>query len=111
MWARGPAISPSPLWAPALAVGRRATALATPEQARYGRGAPTESSYSGVLECPCNSNFGGDPIFYPEAKTKLVEHVFSALPSGACQVGQKVGRSCDSRCPHRRFHSSTVASA
>ena len=42
-----------------------------PRQARYGRGAPHGTNYSGILECPCNSRFGGDPIFYPEAKTKV----------------------------------------
>jgi len=47
-----------------------------PKQARYGRkpvgsSGPSGSSYSGVLECPCTSRYGGDPAFYPTAKTKV----------------------------------------
>ena len=37
---------------------------------------PKGSPYSGILECPCNSRYGGDPIFYPEAKTKLITHKY-----------------------------------
>ena len=55
-------------------------------QARYGRAAPKGSPYSGILECPCNSRFGGDPIFYPDAKTKLVTHNYGVLPSGSCKA-------------------------
>ena len=69
-------------------------------QARYGRGPPAGSSYSGVLECPCNSNFGGDPIFYPEAKTKVIVHSFSALSSGTCQPGEKVATTSKPVGPH-----------
>jgi len=47
-----------------------------PKQARYGRqprgaSGPGSSAYSGVLECPCTSRYGGDPIFYPAAQTKV----------------------------------------
>merc|ERR1719181_182134 len=30
-----------------------------PKQARYGRGIPKDTNYSGILECPCNSRYGG----------------------------------------------------
>eukprot|EP00966_Prymnesium_polylepis_P097728 2263598-Prymnesium_polylepis.1 len=68
----------------------RARASRIASQARYGRGAPPGSPYSGVLECPCNSNFGGDPIFYPTARTKLISHAYAALTSGACSTAQRV---------------------
>jgi hypothetical protein len=41
-----------------------------PKQARYGRGIPESgplSQYSGVLECPCTSDFGGDIQVGPAA--------------------------------------------
>jgi len=42
-----------------------------PKQARYGRGVPPGgTNYSGLVECPCTSRFGGDPLFYPQAHTK-----------------------------------------
>lgn len=56
-----------------------------PKQARYGR--PWEganSSYSGILECPCNERFAGDPIFYPHAQTKMPLNLYVGLPSGSC---------------------------
>jgi len=61
-----------------------------PKQARYGRGA-SGASNSGILECPCNERFGGDPIFYPDAKTKLIERKFKVLSSGSCgDIGSSV---------------------
>jgi len=58
-----------------------------PKQARYGRHVKA-SNYSGVLECPCNSRFGGDPIFYPDAQTKYHEHQYDVLANGgACAAG------------------------
>jgi hypothetical protein len=52
-----------------------------PRQARYGRGwggvdgtPKNPGHYSGILECPCNSRYGGDPSFYPQAQTKVVTH-------------------------------------
>jgi len=60
-----------------------------PKQARYGRHV-TESLYSGVLECPCNSRYGGDPIFYPDAQTKVTERRYAALAGGACKEGERV---------------------
>jgi hypothetical protein len=47
-----------------------------PRQARYGRkphgtSGPSSSAYSGVLECPCTSRYGGSPFYYPDAKTKV----------------------------------------
>lgn len=61
-----------------------------PRQARYGRGIPKGTNYSGVLECPCNGRYGGDPMFYPDSKTKIVEHKYTALDSGTCAAGQAV---------------------
>ena len=59
-----------------------------PKQARYGRRIG-HTNYSGVLECPCNSRFGGDPIFYPGAQTKLIEHKYSVMPNGgACPASE-----------------------
>jgi len=65
-----------------------------PRQARYGRGwggvnAPNKAPnhYSGILECPCNSRVGGDPVFYPEAKTKILTHSVLTIPSGTCKQG------------------------
>lgn len=47
-----------------------------PRQARFGRGTPEEESvYSGLIECPCTSRFGGDALIYGETtKTKIVNH-------------------------------------
>jgi len=61
-----------------------------PRAARYGRGwqgvdkPALASNYSGILECPCNSRYGGDPVFYPEAGTKQISHDYAALPQGSC---------------------------
>eukprot|EP00441_Pelagodinium_beii_P019960 CAMPEP_0197660388 /NCGR_PEP_ID=MMETSP1338-20131121/50813_1 /TAXON_ID=43686 ORGANISM="Pelagodinium beii, Strain RCC1491" /NCGR_SAMPLE_ID=MMETSP1338 /ASSEMBLY_ACC=CAM_ASM_000754 /LENGTH=908 /DNA_ID=CAMNT_0043237725 /DNA_START=30 /DNA_END=2756 /DNA_ORIENTATION=- len=55
-----------------------------PRQARFGRPAPKGTNYSGILECPCNSRFGGDPMFYPDSKTKIVSHNYLAVSSGTC---------------------------
>ena len=66
-----------------------------PRQARYGRGwggvrgtPQNPGHYSGILECPCNSRFGGDPMFYPEAKTKIMTEKIMAITSGSCAAGQ-----------------------
>lgn len=62
-----------------------------PKQARYGRGIPAVgTNYSGLLECPCNTRFGGDPVIYPDTKTKQVEHEFSALAAGTCNAGESL---------------------
>jgi len=67
-----------------------------PRQSRYGRGwggltGPPKDpgAYSGILECPCNSRYGGDPQFYPSAQSKIVTSAFKAIPSGACAAGQE----------------------
>ena len=66
-----------------------------PRQARYGRhwggvrGTPQKPGhYSGILECPCNSRYGGDPLFYPTQKTKIIEDKIMAIESGSCAHGQ-----------------------
>eukprot|EP00854_Cymbomonas_tetramitiformis_P025130 gene25130-30667_t len=62
-----------------------------PKQARYGLGIPLEgTNYSGILECPCNSRYGGDPAFYPEAGTKTTEHKFLAQGAAKCPAGEAV---------------------
>ena len=60
-----------------------------PKQARYGRPV-SAANYSGVLECPCNSRFGGDPLFYPNAQTKVTQHLYPALVNGTCESGQAI---------------------
>jgi hypothetical protein len=66
-----------------------------PHQSRYGRGwggltgPPTDPGhYSGILECPCNSRYGGDPVFYPHDRTKVLENKIMAIPDGTCSKGQ-----------------------
>jgi len=59
-----------------------------PKQARYGR-TEKQSNYSGVLECPCTDRYGGDPIFYPDAASKVAVHSYSGLPSGSCGAGDR----------------------
>lgn len=61
-----------------------------PRQARWGRGVPKDTNYSGVLECPCNGRFGGDPVFYPGGKTKIVAHTYSTQTAGQCQASQQI---------------------
>ena len=57
-----------------------------PKQARYGLGIPKGGSpYSGVLECPCNSRFGGDPSIYgANTKTKIITHHYSSIANASC---------------------------
>ncbi|EOD05979.1 hypothetical protein EMIHUDRAFT_453585 [Emiliania huxleyi CCMP1516] len=64
-----------------------------PRQARYGLavaglvpggpkgGVPGATNYSGLLECPCNGRYGGDPAFYPDGGkggSRTRAHVLSA---------------------------------
>lgn len=59
-----------------------------PRQARYGRGIPAGTNYSGILECPCNGLYGGAPQFYANQTeaggngTKDISHSFSAINGG-----------------------------
>jgi len=56
-----------------------------PRQAHFGRGIPKEgTNYSGLLECPCNSRYGGDPAIYPGTKTKIPTHDYTVVSSGTC---------------------------
>eukprot|EP00325_Prymnesiales_sp_UTEX-LB-985_P010507 CAMPEP_0174696172 /NCGR_PEP_ID=MMETSP1094-20130205/2390_1 /TAXON_ID=156173 /ORGANISM="Chrysochromulina brevifilum, Strain UTEX LB 985" /LENGTH=884 /DNA_ID=CAMNT_0015892883 /DNA_START=17 /DNA_END=2671 /DNA_ORIENTATION=+ len=66
-----------------------------PRQARYGRPAEAGTNNSAILECPCNSRFGGDPIFYPDAGTKYTEHNVATIPSGVCRAGQRFSKAED----------------
>lgn len=62
-----------------------------PKQTRFGRGVPKGTNYSGVLECPCNSRYGGDPMIYGDgSQTKIVQHKYAPLSSGNCAPGQSV---------------------
>jgi hypothetical protein len=75
-----------------------------PRQARYGRGwggvngtPKNPGNYSGILECPCNGRYGGDPIFYPTEQTKVLTRSITAIPSGApCGDGKgfKTAETC-----------------
>lgn len=65
-----------------------------PKQARYGLGIPEGSNYSGILECPCNSRFGGDPAFYPDAGTKIIVSHVEAVGAG-CKVSEAIGKADD----------------
>ena len=56
-----------------------------PKQARYGRGIPEGTDYSGLLECPCTERYGGDPIFYPDANTKIITNSYVLKSSGLCK--------------------------
>ena len=57
-----------------------------PRQARYGLGMPKGGSpYSGILECPCNSRFGGDPSIYgSNTKTKTIAHHYTTVSNTSC---------------------------
>lgn len=57
-----------------------------PKQSRYGIEMPKEMSpYSGLLECPCNSRFGGDPVYYgPNTKTKIIRHEYKVMANDSC---------------------------
>jgi len=61
-----------------------------PKQARYGRGIPDGgTNYSGVLECPCNGGYGGDPEYYGnQTKTKVQSHQYTAISAGSCAAAQ-----------------------
>eukprot|EP00928_Gymnodinium_smaydae_P061805 TRINITY_DN4579_c0_g3_i1.p1 TRINITY_DN4579_c0_g3~~TRINITY_DN4579_c0_g3_i1.p1 ORF type:complete len:919 (+),score=147.86 TRINITY_DN4579_c0_g3_i1:333-2759(+) len=62
-----------------------------PRQARWGRGIPKEgTNYSGLLECPCNGNYGGDPSVYGDIGTKQITHDYMTLGAGACEADQKI---------------------
>ena len=62
-----------------------------PRQARYGHGIPKGTNYSGILECPCNGRYGGDPAIYGEkTKTKVTTHEFSAQIAFPCAAGQGI---------------------
>ncbi|XP_045180973.2 uncharacterized protein LOC123540207 [Mercenaria mercenaria] len=57
-----------------------------PKQARYGLGIPKGGSpYSGILECPCNGRFGGDPSIYgKDTLTKSVKHHYICVSQASC---------------------------
>lgn len=58
-----------------------------PKQARFGLGIPADGSpYSGILECPCNSRYGGDPLIYgKDIKTKTISHHYQCVSQESCQ--------------------------
>lgn len=57
-----------------------------PKQARFGSEIPEGGSpYSGLLECPCNSRFGGDPIVYgKDSKTKILTQHYTIESQPSC---------------------------
>lgn len=62
-----------------------------PRQARWGRGIPAEgTNYSGILECPCNGKYGGDPAIYLDSQTKVVAHDYMTLGAGTCEAAHKL---------------------
>ena len=64
-----------------------------PKQARYGRKVIPEigTNYSGLLECPCNGKFGGDPMFYGNSTlTKTVTHNYMTLQTQQCESGETI---------------------
>ena len=62
-----------------------------PKQARYGRSyLAKDALYSGVLECPCTERWGGSPVFYPGAKTKV--------NGSNCEPGGKNCKNFTKRC-------------
>ena len=93
-----------------------------PRQARYGRhwggtlGSPkVPGHYSGILECPCNSRYGGDAMFYPEGdgyghKTKILEDQIMAIESGTCASGQafKEAQKCFDAIANLGFNASKI---
>ena len=82
-----------------------------PKQARYGRGIPSDNAYSGVLECPCNSRYGGDPSYYPDSGTKQTQHQYGALADGACDAKNAVttAASCYDAVAQLGFRAASVA--
>eukprot|EP01046_Picozoa_sp_COSAG06_P004689 COSAG06_NODE_200_length_20386_cov_35.829547_5_plen_749_part_00 len=88
-----------------------------PRQARYGRNwagvdkSPADPGhYSGVLECPCNSRYGGDPEFYPTQKTKKLTASFTAIVSGNCEQGMdfKKAQGCYDAIAQLGFNTSKI---
>eukprot|EP00440_Ansanella_granifera_P035912 gb/GFBE01038957.1/.p1 GENE.gb/GFBE01038957.1/~~gb/GFBE01038957.1/.p1 ORF type:complete len:785 (+),score=142.22 gb/GFBE01038957.1/:1-2355(+) len=57
-----------------------------PRSARFFRGIPNGTLYSGLLECPCTSRFGGD---YGD-RTKIVEHDYQVITSRTCSGTQQI---------------------
>ncbi|KAL4225559.1 hypothetical protein ACF0H5_016247 [Mactra antiquata] len=63
-----------------------------PRQSRYGYGIPKEGTpYAGILECPCNSRYGGDPLIYgKDEKTKIINHHYSTISKTSCDVANNI---------------------
>ena len=75
-----------------------------------GLNAPNKNvdHYSGILECPCNSRVGGDPEFYPNAKTKILTHSFEALPQGTCKQGFRYALGCYDAVASLGFNATSI---
>lgn len=59
-----------------------------PKQARYGFGIPKEgTNYSGLIECPCTSRYGGDGSFYPGTLTKQADSEYASQAATSCLQG------------------------
>ena len=70
-----------------------------PEPKQAGLSVPAEgTNYSGLLECPCNSRFGGSEAIYGKdvaKNTKKLSHQYSTVsaPAGACAQHTAISRS------------------
>mmetsp|Transcript_42291 Transcript_42291/g.76666 ORF Transcript_42291/g.76666 Transcript_42291/m.76666 type:complete len:891 (-) Transcript_42291:222-2894(-) len=65
-----------------------------PRSARFGRSRQSlNANYSGLLECPCTDRFGGDPLFYPDAKTRIFNPKFDPVETGSCPSKSEVQNS------------------
>eukprot|EP00927_Polykrikos_kofoidii_P055043 TRINITY_DN49359_c0_g1_i1.p1 TRINITY_DN49359_c0_g1~~TRINITY_DN49359_c0_g1_i1.p1 ORF type:complete len:937 (-),score=98.26 TRINITY_DN49359_c0_g1_i1:92-2509(-) len=84
-----------------------------PRQSRWGRGIPQNTNYSGILECPCNSRFGGDPLIYPKAQTKLISDTFVAVNVASCNDGTIIGsaQACFSAAQSVGIHASNFVNS
>ena len=67
-----------------------------PLQARYGLGIPKDGAvYSGLLECPCNSRYGGDPMIYGQGtKTKYTQHYYGFITQPSCKTVPTDANTC-----------------
>lgn len=68
-----------------------------PKQSRYGYGIPKGGSpYAGILECPCNSRYGGDPMIYgKDAMTKKINHHYTAVSKTSCDASSVIGTAAE----------------
>mmetsp|Transcript_39533 Transcript_39533/g.93014 ORF Transcript_39533/g.93014 Transcript_39533/m.93014 type:complete len:936 (+) Transcript_39533:53-2860(+) len=67
-----------------------------PKSARFARSGQREgSNYSALLECPCTSRYGGDPQFYPDTQTKLIQQQYAPRETGSCPAESLITNSSE----------------